>query len=393
MVSGGVRTEAWLLSGTLLLLVGAMSRSLPIAVLGLLLLTVVLTARLWAHFSLHGVRYERHLSSERVYAGESVQMEATLTNRKLLALPWLVIEDRFDPLLVVRGLDTPDRIGKLYELRRQVSVSWYQRVRFSYRVECPRRGYHVIGPARLRSGDPFGLYERDRLLAKTTGLLVYPKLARVEGLRIDRLFPFDSVRTGRGLLDDPMNVTGVRPYAEGDTLRQVHWRASARSTGLQSKVWRPTTEPGVVIFLDLASAEHAWQGVDVEAVEKAISTAGTVIHQVHGARRALGLYVNGLRSGTNQKIRIGLAKGEQAFEAAMETLARVYPYPNMALAELMRSERHSLPVGATVVVVTAVRLPAVDEQVEVYRRGGRHVLVLDVGRPTPATAPVLEQAR
>lgn len=393
MVSGGVRNEAWLLSGTLLLLVGAMSRSLPIAVLGLLLLTVVLTARLWARFSLHGVRYERHLSSERVYAGESVQMETAITNRKLLALPWLVVEDRFDPLLVIRGLDNPDRVGKLYELRRQISVSWYQRVRFSYKVECPRRGYHTIGPARLRSGDPFGLYEREQVLADTTGLLVYPKLARVESLRIDRLFPFDSVRTGRGPLDDPMNVAGVRPYAEGDTLRQVHWRASARSAGLQSKVWRPTTEPGVVIFLDLASAEHAWQGVDVEAVEKAISTAGTVIHQVHSARRALGLYVNGLRSGTNQKIRIGLARGEQAFEAAMETLARVYPYPNMPMAELMRCERHSLPVGATIVVVTAVRLASVDEQVEIYRRGGRHVLVLDVGRPTRAGVPVLEEPR
>lgn len=373
-----MRNEAWLLAGTLFLLVGAMSSSYAIAILGLLLLTVVLTANLWARFSLHGVQYERSLSSERVYAGETIRLEITLTNRKLLALPWLVIEDRFDPLLVVRGVDDAERKGQRYEIRHQVSVSWYQRVRFAYNVQCPRRGYHIIGPARLRSGDPFGLYERDEFLPHTTGVLVYPKLARVEGLRLDRLFPFESIRTGRGILDDPLNIVGVRPYAEGDTLRQVHWRASARSAGLQSKVWRPTTEPGVLIFLDLASAEHAWQGVDVEAVEKAISTAATVIHQVHSARRAMGLYVNGLRSGTNQKIRMGLTRGEQAFTAAMDMLARVYPYPNMPLAELMRSERRGVLAGATIVVITAVRLPAVDEQVEVYHRTGHHVLLLDV---------------
>lgn len=374
-----MRNEGWVLTGALLTLVGALSGSYAIGTLGLLLLTVVLTAKLWARFSLHGIRYERSLSSDRVYAGETVSLELHLTNPRLLALPWLIVEDRVESHLIVRGLDDEARTGRQYELRFRVSVGWYQRLRFRYTVECPRRGYHLIGPATLRSGDPFGLYEREEKRGNTLGVLVYPKPVPVERTGLDPLFPFEGRRTGQGLLDDPLNIVGARPYAEGDTPRQVHWRASARGVGLQSKVLRPTTEPGVVIFLDLASTEHPWQGVDAEAVEYAISTAATVAHRVHDARWALGLNVNGLRSGTRQKIRIGLARGDQTFLLVMDTLARVYPYPNMPLAEMLRGERGGLPAGATVVVVTAVRLSAVDEQVELYRRSGHRVVLLDVG--------------
>ena len=381
--------EGWLIAGPLLAFVGVLAQSYAIATLGLLLLTVLLVAKLWARLSLHGVRYERTLSSERVYAGESVSLEVHLTNPKPLALAWLRIEDRLDSHLVLRDLDKTLRAeafavtntGREWEIRRQVSVGWYQRLILRYNLECPRRGYHQIGPATLASGDPFGLYTREERLGESAGVLVYPKLVPVERLGLPRHFPFEGTRTGAGLLDDPLNITGARPYAEGDTLRQVHWRASARSAGLQSKVWRPTTEPGVLIFLDLASNEFAWQGVDAEAVELAVSTAATVAHRVHDARRALGLHVNGLRSGTRQKIQIGLSRGDQAFALVMDTLARVYPYPNQPLAELLRSERHRLPTGATLVVVTAVRLPSVDQQVESLRRSGHHVLLLDVGAP------------
>jgi uncharacterized protein (DUF58 family) len=379
-----VRNEAWLVAGALLLLIGAPSGSYPVATLGLLLLTAVLIAKLWARYSLRALRYERSVSPQAIYAGERATLELTLTNAKPLALPWVIIEDQFDPHLIVHGVDAERRPGREWGIYRQVSVGWYQRLRMRYEVECPRRGYHQIGPAILRSGDPFGLYRRDMRIEEPTGILVYPRLVPVQGLNLGRLFPFEAARTGRGLLDDPLNIVGARPYAEGDTLRQVHWRASARSAGLQSKVLRPTTEPGVLIFLDLASAQHAWQGVDVDQVEHAISTAATVAHRLRDARLPLGLYVNGLRAGTRQKIRLGLSRSDPSFQAVMDTLARVYAYPNMPIAALLRAERRTLPAGATVVLITAVRTPELDVQVELCRRARHHVELLDLSLPDGA---------
>lgn len=370
-------TDYWVLAGVLLLMLGSAARSYAISTLGLLLLVALLIAWLWARYALRRVTYTRTLSAGRVYAGESVLMEISVTNAKPVALPWLLIEDRLDSYLEARNVDA-ENTGKEWEIRHSLSVGWYERVRWKYSLECPRRGYHRVGPALLRSGDPFGFYEQEEPVPGHIGVLVYPRLLPVEELDLSSWFPFEGHRSTPGAVPDLLNVVGARPYAEHDTLREVHWRASARSTQLHSKVLRPTTEPSVLIFLDLASSRHAWEGIDVEAVERAISTAATLAHRVHAAHWALGLHVNGLRSGTRQRVRIGTARGDGALAGIMDVLARVPPYPTVPFADLLRAERRHVPPGATVVAVTAVSSLPVADQVELYRRSGHNTLLLDV---------------
>jgi len=38
------------------------------------------------------------------------------------------------------------------------SLRWYERVRIQYRIQCQERGYYRLGPARVISGDIFGLF-------------------------------------------------------------------------------------------------------------------------------------------------------------------------------------------------------------------------------------------
>ncbi|MDQ3328373.1 MAG: DUF58 domain-containing protein [Chloroflexota bacterium] len=369
--------DLWLLAGGVLLFVGALAGSYAVATLGLLLIAALLTARLWARYALSAVQYDRSLSTECVYAGETVRLEVRITNHKPLAVPWLRLEDQLDPHLHVRGFGGEAPPGRQWGIRQQVSIGWYERLCFTYEIECARRGYYRIGPVRLRSGDPFGLYEREREEADTIAVLVYPRLLPLQDLDLGRLFPFEGSRPRTGALDDPLNIAGARPYAEGDTLRQVHWRASARSPELWSKVLRPTTEPGLLILLDVASSERPWQVIDTESLERAISTAATLAHRAHAARWALGLLVNGLQSGTRHRIRLGLARGDKPFATVLEALAKAPPFPTLSFADMLRAERRKVPRGTTIVAVSAAPTASVREQIEIYRRTGHRILFVD----------------
>ncbi len=373
------------MGGTLLVLVGAFTGSYALGTLGMLLLATIGIAWLWARFSLKSVRYERSLSASRVYAGESVSLEVSITNAKPLTLPWLLVEDRLDARLVTHDLERTERTGREYEIRHTVSVGWYERVRWRYQVECPRRGLFAVGPASLRSGDPFGFYEESLQPPGTLNVLVYPRLLPLQGLDLGPRFPFDGSRAQALTVTDPFSVVGARPYTDGDTLRQVHWRASARSLQLQSKVITPVTDPSVLIFLDLTSSLHAWQGINTEVVERAISTAATLAHRVRAASWGLGLFVNGLQGGTAHRVRIGAARGDDSLARVLEVLARVPPYPSMPFADLIRAERSRLPAGSTVVAISALRSEAVTSQLEACRRSGAHVLTLHIhGMPQEA---------
>ena len=67
--------------------------------------------------------------------------------------------------------------------------------------------------------------------------------------------PLAHVRAQRSLFTDPTLFAGTRPYAAGDALRSVHWRASARTAQLQTKRFEPALSRQQMIVLDVQTVE------------------------------------------------------------------------------------------------------------------------------------------
>ncbi len=146
-------TYYWAVAGACLALIGLIADSYIVTTLGLLLPVAVLVAWLWARYSLHALTYNRKLSSDRLYAGECVELELSLSNAKPLPVPWVFVEERLEsgevldqtsyvPLdrrILVQDLERPD-LGQEHLIRQTVSLGWYERVRWRYSLECPRRG-------------------------------------------------------------------------------------------------------------------------------------------------------------------------------------------------------------------------------------------------------------
>ena len=92
---------------------------------------------------------------------------------------------------------------------------------FEYDIELRRRGEHDLGPATCRVTDSLGLFRTDVETAGTATALVYPD---VYGLEDDTL----GTLTSRVLGDDRSSFDRLREYGPGDTMRDIHWRASAK---------------------------------------------------------------------------------------------------------------------------------------------------------------------
>ena len=58
------------------------------------------------------------------------------------------------------------------------------------------------------------------------------------------------------LYEDPTRIAGVRSYTPGDSLMRVHWRATARTGQLHSKVYEPSTIAGATLLLEFHTASH-----------------------------------------------------------------------------------------------------------------------------------------
>jgi len=380
-------------------------------VIGLLVLVVLCTTDIWSTYCLRQLCYSRQLSEQRALFGEQVTLSLAVENAKLLPLPWLEVEDTIPRALTMSGQRLRvSIIGDTAILDNLFSTRWYERVTRRYIVQCNARGVHKFGPTVVRSGDVFGFLTAEETFSNWEYLLVYPLVAPLTRFNLPARHPFGDRRAPRRLLEDPLRVIGVRDYAYGDSLRRVHWKATARTMQMQSKVYEATTTYTLVIFLNVVTQLDSRHGLQPEVQELAICAAASVADWALNEGYAVGLHANTLmympeekvqtkqESGEEEgldvtlagqlkrrRIHLPAATSEEQRKRIMEVLARIQPYFGSTLEDVIQTERSRLPAGATVVVITSAVTDVLLDTLVRMKQAGHTVAILFVGdTPSPA---------
>jgi uncharacterized protein (DUF58 family) len=404
---GSVTDGRWYLAGALVVLMGILLHQPLLVILGLLVLLVLGTTDLWARYCLHNLTYQRQFNVQRALFGEEITLSLTVENAKALPLPWLEVEDTVPRLLSIEDQElrfaTQSNAAILECL---FSPGWYERVTRRYTVRCVTRGVHTFGPTTLRSGDVFGFISQEASLDNYQFVLVYPLIVPLTRFGLPARHPFGDRRAPRRLLEDPSRVIGVRDYQYGDDLRRVHWKATARTLQLQSKVYEATTTYTLAIFLNLEFRPDVHYGIHPELQELSITAAASVTDWACENGYAVGLYANTMMFmpdeqisaaslGTGdiheavaeqlrrRRIRLPISSNIEQRQRIMEALARVQGYFGSNIEDLIQSERYHLPTGTTIVLITSALSEHLVDQLIHLRQSGHSVAILFVGDTPP----------
>jgi uncharacterized protein (DUF58 family) len=249
----------------------------------------------------------------------------------------------------------------------------------TYQFQCNQRGYFQIGPLVLETGDLFGLHRRYRVLTEPHFVLVYPDVVPLEGFDVASRRPIGEVRMTYRLYEDPTRIAGVRRYEAGDPFNRVHWRATARTGTLHSKLYEPSTLAGATIVLDFHEASYPSEG-GVYRSELAITAVASVANALYEMSQQVGLVTNGRdaadrirQEGWDYDIRTRQAaqraagmiessdrlepvivetqRGPAQLMRILETLARVELTDGLPFVDLIRETASRLPRDATVLAV------------------------------------------
>ncbi|MDI7274579.1 MAG: DUF58 domain-containing protein [Anaerolineae bacterium] len=381
-------SEAWLVLASVVLLIGFATGRAGLSALGILLLTVVGLASCWSRLALRGVHYARRLSERRAFLGETLTLELTAANRKLLPLAWLQIEDELPQDLAVLDSEVlPSAQPSVGLLTSLLSLRWRERARWQVRLRCDRRGYYYLGPAHLSSGDGFGLFRCQQTLPRQDVLVVYPRLYALEALGLPSKEPFGDARARVHIMEDPNRAAGVRDYDAADPLKRVHWKATARRQQLQTRVYEPTVHLQLLICLNLLTLAHEWEGSIPELLEQAISVAASLASHGVEHRYEVGLLANGCWPLSDQPLKVLPGRSPYQLARILEALAAVSPLPTSRLGDLMLRESARLPWGATLAVVTAVLGEDLVESMLRLTGAGRRVVLLSLDAARPSEEP------
>ena len=309
--------------------------------------------------------------------GESVRMAVRLENRGRLTVPWVLVEDSL-----------PDRGRRLLRPRVAVDGPWVALTRLKageeetvldYQVKFLQRGYYQLGPLLAETGDVFGLHRRYRLLTEPRFVIVLPKVLPLQGYNLASRRPLGEIRVAHRLFEDPTRLAGVRLFQQGDPLNRIHWRATARTGQLHSRVYENSRVAGATLLLDFHQAGYPGPAGENSA-ELAIITVAALANAVFLQGQQIGLITNGRDAADrireegwkcvlmnrslareratvaaeNTRLRpvvVPTRKSQESLQRILETLARLEPTDGMEFPGLVHEAAMRIPRDATVVAV------------------------------------------
>lgn len=306
------------------------------------------------------------LGPERVFEDEELDAELVLESET--GVPDLELMLRLPNGLAVAEGESPVALRLAPGERRVLPV----------RVRVDRWGGYRVGDVRLLARDAFDLFRYEARHREERPLKAYPRPERVaEGLQPaqTQVFSGNYVSRERG---EGIEFADLRPFAPGDRIRRVNWRASARRGELWVNEYHPERNADVVVFLDTFAEASGERGSTLVRAGRAASAL--VSHYLrHKDRVGFVVFGGGLnwlqpRTGAAQLYRI------------VDALVDAEIVLNFAWRDVDVLPRHTLPPKALVVALT----PLLDERAVAalvdLRGRGFDVAVIEVS-PAPFVQP------
>ena len=265
--------------------------------------------------------------------GDLLQERYTLYNDSILPTPWVEVQD---------CSTIPD-----YQTGRVTTINGREILGWQTEGACTRRGLFMLGPTKLRTGDPFGLCSVEITQPDSTTLLVLPPILHLPAIEVAAGgFAGDGRLQQRKSLDVTVSVETIREYVPGDPLRAVHWPTSARRNDLFVREFEKMPSADWWIFLDLEESVQAGSG-SRSTVEHGIILAASLANRGIQQDRKVGLVMHG-KTLTWLPPQHSPAQLKNIMHAL--AVAQTGEYP---LTDLLSGARRSIHMGASLILITS----------------------------------------
>lgn len=255
----------------------------------LFFLLLGLVCRFWCARATDRLELRLVCPRTRLFPGQETTITYEVTNHKLLPLVWLELSqngpDRGCLLAdeAFEAYDAPyesDRSEAVPFLRQSFSfIGGFRTLRVESRWTAQRRGLYHIDKLVARSGDGFGLAQKDRTLParELPMLAVYPRPVEVE-LSMFLRPQWDTDVGSRGWMEDNTVLKGNREYQPGDNWKHINWRMTAREQGTPINLYETIQPRAMRFILD----GESFCGYEQE-LESALEVLAAIITGLSGA--------------------------------------------------------------------------------------------------------------
>lgn len=273
--------------------------------------------------------------------GQSAALTLKLSNRSHLICPraaaYIYISDLFGGQDDVRTV--------------RFTVPGRDSVEFSFRMEMEHVGCFRVGLDHVELYDLFGLFRKRVPVRGSFSAIVTPCVRPMEQLHLSDEVQNEAARETKISMVGGTDYTGVRAYALGDPMKQIHWKLSAHSREYVTKLQENSRQQEFSVILDLA-APAVSRGELMELNDCLIETALSLVEEIAASEAGYALLYPD-QSGAPVR---AVPAGREDDADLVRAFARINASPDAAFSDacqLLQQEGQGRNRGSSVAVVTS----------------------------------------
>ncbi|MBN2899150.1 MAG: DUF58 domain-containing protein [Clostridia bacterium] len=201
---------------------------------------------LHGHYGLRHLAGKIELPKDDLIAGEEITLTTTFFNPTKITFPNLEYNNSLFELLS-RKAAQPERFHLAPDSRYIDETA----------LRCNRRGIYTLGRTELLIKDVFNLFTFKKALEAPIALKIYPRVLQLSDFTLEAGIQIGDLMVNDPLFQDYSAVDTLRTYRPGDSVKRIHWRASARHESLIVKEFECRGDAQAILLLNAFQDDYA----------------------------------------------------------------------------------------------------------------------------------------
>lgn len=298
---------------------------MPMLVLLTFLILLVVAIPYWY---LKRVSNSIHLANTdqqvKLFTDEEDKIHFTLENSSRLPIFSGKMQFSMEDCATYDGLKKEGGTKKYKRYSFRYNLTGKEKAQFPVDVSGVKRGVGRVSAINLTIRDLLGVGTLEMKYDPffRSEVIVFPELRTVGGLNQLKKFEQGTHPMQFSLFEDLTASIGSRDYAPGDPFNRIHWKASAKSTQLQTKQFEKTTGMEWMFVLHL-SRDRMDLSNKSEDLEKNISSIAYLCKYATTKGIPFSIFTNIKVRGQDFIMQLKSGEGRNHLSKALELLARI----------------------------------------------------------------------
>ncbi|GHH99629.1 hypothetical protein AM1BK_31720 [Neobacillus kokaensis] len=264
-------------------------------------------------------------------AGEQLKVTVTIKRSRAFPLFYLLIEDQLNDSLAYTQQQKSAKALLFPGFKKEFSYEYILK-------ELPR-GEHFFHTFTVRTGDPLGLFEKEKGFASDGRIIVYPAYTEMLYRPFENQYDQGLTASRERVQRDTSMAIGIREYRPGDRFSWINWKATAKRNEFMTKEFEQRQSHDVFVVMDC---------VPDRRFETVVSFTASLLRAVlkKGAQ-------TGLLTISKDRASFPIRGGEHQLQELFYHLARIEAKSYSSLDKILETDGFFIQQTVSFLLVTA----------------------------------------